>query len=324
MRLLLAGDGEWAAACLQPLIQAGHEFAAVSLRNHPSDKSLELTARALNLPILRPENINAESYIDEIKSMKIDLGVSIACDQIMRRPLLDTAKRGFINFHAGKLPSYRGRNIINWAIINGESEIGVTAHVVNEGIDTGDIVLQRTLPVGWTDTYGDVLKRIVDAFPNIVVEAVSLLDDDGFLATPQRGMGTYFCGREDGDEWIEWSDTSLDLHNKIRGISRPGPGARTLLDNQTVTIWHASYDPAWPKYRATPGQVVGRNQNGVIVKTGDSTIELNEVQIADGPCEKPKWKIGTRLGIDLYRLATSLSKRITELEQKLTSGDSHV
>lgn len=97
-----------------------------------------------------------------------------------------------------------------------------------------------------------------------------------------------------------------------------------MLDNQTVTIWHASYDPAWPKYRATPGQVVGRNQNGVIVKTGDSTIELNEVQIADGPCEKPKWKIGTRLGIDLYRLATSLSKRITELEQKLTSGDSHV
>jgi len=82
---------------------------------------------------------------------------------------------GCLNFHAGKLPFYRGRNVINWAIINGEREIGITAHFMDEGIDTGDILLQRTEPIGWTDTYGDVLARVVAAIPPLVEESVELV-----------------------------------------------------------------------------------------------------------------------------------------------------
>ena len=112
------------------------------------------------------------------------------------RPVLDTARLSFVNFHAGKLPFYRGRNVINWAIINGETEIGLTAHVVDEGIDTGDIVLQKTLPIGWTDTYGDVLTRIVDNFPDFVSRANSSFLVQTFPSTSPFGFnGRFFYGR---------------------------------------------------------------------------------------------------------------------------------
>jgi methionyl-tRNA formyltransferase len=253
----------------------------------------------LGLPLLQPSNVNSLDFVERIKSLSPDLNLSISYNQILRRPIIASAKLGFLNFHAGKLPYYRGRNVINWAIINGEREIGITAHFVDEGIDTGDIILQRTLPIEWTDTYGDVLSRVVEAFPDLVLDSVALMAS----GQPKRAQqanhpGSYFPGRDKEDEWLDWSDNSFNLHNKIRAITRPGPGARTLLGEKEVRIWTAFYDPSWPKYIATPGQVVGRPNNGVLVKTGDSTILLSEIQIAD-VCETPSWRIGTRLGINL-------------------------
>lgn len=319
MRILIIGDGPWAANVLLPLTQAGHEIAAVILRDTPSDSSLEAAARVLNVPVLRPANVNAPEFVEMIKWMDADLGVSIACNQIMRRPLLDSARRGFVNFHAGQLPRYRGRNVINWAIINGESEIGLTAHFVDEGIDTGDIILQQTLPIEWNEDYGDVLRRIVEYFPAFVVEAIRGLESGELKRQPQRNLSsTYFSGRSEGDEWIDWSATSFDLYNKVRAISRPGPGARTLLGDKAVIIWKAAYDPNWPTYIATPGQVVGRSDDGAVVKTGNSTIVLKEVQVDNGPCEVPAWPIGTRLGINLFSLIQSLQSRIRELESQLS------
>jgi methionyl-tRNA formyltransferase len=320
MRILIVGDGPWAANTLLHLVEAGHDIAAVVLRKRPSDESLEKAARSLELKILQPEQVNADAFVKDVQDMDIELGISIACDQIMRRPLLGSTRHGFVNFHAGMLPRYRGRNIINWAIINGESEIGLTAHLVDEGIDTGNTILQKTLPIEWTDTYGDVLRRIVDSFPDFVVDAVGLIDSQSFKAQPQNGQGTYFCGREDGDEWLDWSATSFDLYNKVRGISRPGPGARTLLGDKTVIVWNAAYDLTWPKYMSTPGQVVGRNEDGVTIKSGDSTILIKEVQIEDGPSEKPTWPIGTRLGVDQFRIILSLQNRIRDLEAQILSG----
>jgi methionyl-tRNA formyltransferase len=199
------------------------------------------------------------------------------------------------------LPFYRGRNVINWAIINGEQEIGITSHYVDQGIDTGDIIIQRTLPISWTDTYGDVLGRVVDALPGLVVETVNAIAAGTAGRRPQAHLpGTYFGGREEGDEWLDWSDTSVNLHNKVRAITRPGPGARTVLGNKSVIVWRAYCDPAWPRYIAVPGQVVGRQgENGVLVKTGDSTLLIQEVQVDGEEPAVPRWRIGTRLGVDL-------------------------
>ena len=298
LRIAIYGDGQWAADSLTLLAGAGHRVVGVVLRASPTDSTLGDAAARLGVPVLCPPHINAPETVAQVAALEPELGISVAYNQILRAPARQAHARGVINFHAGKLPFYRGRNVINWAIINGETEIGLTAHHVDDGIDTGDIIAQLTLPIGWTDGYGDVLRRVVERMPSFVVDTVR----DIAAGTAQRRRqadhpGTYFGGRGEGDEWIDWSASSRTIHNFIRAISRPGPGARTTLGDDRIIVWRAFYDPSWPNYTATPGQVVGRHHSGALVKTGDSTILVQTIEgpSGEGP-EQPKWPIGSRLG----------------------------
>jgi len=300
MRVLLFGDGAWAANSLLRLQQTERaHIVGVVLRSAPSDDSMSRVGQECGLRVFRPENVNAPDFVNQVRRLNPDLNLSISYNQILRQPLIQAAALGFVNFHAGKLPFYRGRNVLNWALINGEKEVGVTAHFVDEGIDTGDIILQHTLPVAWTDNYGDVLERVVDYFPGFVDQTVQRLVTGDYERRPQSvEQGCYFAGRETGDEWLDWTDTSVNLHNKVRAISRPGPGARTTVGFEPVIVWSAFYDPGWPNYLANPGQVVGRCTEGVFVKTANSTLLVKEVQFGDGPAVTPCWSIGTRLGVN--------------------------
>lgn len=318
-RIALFGDGPWAARSLERLAAEGYPIVGLIERVHPSDTSTSDVSRRLGVPVLRPAKAGAPEFVARFAELGAELGLSISYNQILRRALLDVPRLGVLNFHAGMLPRYRGRNVINWAIINGEEEIGITAHLVDEGIDTGAIVLQRALPIGWTDTYGDVLRRVVDAFPALVADAVRLVASGEAKPVPQdESAATYFGGREEGDEWLDWSAPSRELHNKVRAIAHPGPGARTLVGDRLVTIWRAYYDPAWPRYTATAGQVVGRAANGAaIVKTGDSTIRVEEVQYEGEESGAPRWRIGTRLGDDPARALRALRSELAALEKSL-------
>lgn len=316
MKILFFGDGAWAANSLRRIARRPWPVSAVIVRRRPSGDALERAARDLGLPVLQPGNVNSPEFLEIVRSFAPDLNVSVSYDQIVRRDLLALAPRGFVNFHAGKLPHYRGRNVLNWALINGESEIGITGHFMDEGIDTGDILLQRTLPIGWTDTYGDVLDRVVAAFPELVEDTLELVADGGALPRRQAHLpGTYFGARREGDEWLEWADTSRSLHNKVRAITRPGPGALTLLGEEPVVIWRAHWDPSWPLYRATPGEVVGRQSDGAIVKTGDSTLLIQEAGAPGQDGSVPAWPTGTRLGIGQGVVPILLS-RIRALEEQ--------
>lgn len=321
-RLALFGDGPWAAHSLELLAGEGYPIACVIERVAPSDESLEQTARMLGVPLLRPDRASAPEFVRELTTLAPDLGLSISYNQILRRVVLDLPRLGVVNFHAGMLPRYRGRNVINWAIINGEEEIGLTAHMVDEGIDTGAIIVQRALPIGWTDTYGDVLQRVVAAFPALVADTVRLVASGRAAPVPQdESAATYFGGREEGDEWLDWSATSRELHNKIRAITRPGPGARTVIGDRQLLIWRAHYEPDWPRYTATPGQVVGRSADGAaIVKTGDSTIRVHEVQHVGEESGAPGWRIGTRLGVNLNTLPLSMMSSLAALERQVGNG----
>ena len=318
-RIALFGDGPWAARSLERLAAEGYPIAGVIERVKPSDASTSDVARALGVPVLRPSKASAPEFVAQFAALGAELGLSISYNQILRRAVLDVPRLGVLNFHAGMLPRYRGRNVINWAIINGEEEIGITAHQVDEGIDTGAIVLQRALPIGWTDTYGDVLQRVVAAFPALVADAVRLVaKGDAVPAAQDESRATYFGGRAEGDEWLDWSSTSRELHNKIRAIAHPGPGARTVVEGRRVTIWRAYYDPAWPTYMATPGQVVGRaSDGGAIVKTGDSTIRVEEVQHDGEGSAAPRWRIGTRLGWNTTKELASMKAALAELERAM-------
>ena len=144
LRVAVFGDGAWAADTLSRLQHGPHEVAVVVLRRSPSDGTLEAVARSLGLPVLQPLKVNTSAMADALRGAGVELGLSVAYDQIFRPMLLEAAPLGFLNLHAGMLPFYRGRNVINWALINGEREIGVTVHFLDQGVDTGDILLQRS------------------------------------------------------------------------------------------------------------------------------------------------------------------------------------
>jgi methionyl-tRNA formyltransferase len=322
MRLVLFGDGAWASRSLRRLADQGHAVPAVVLRQRPTSPCLASAARDLGAVVLQPADPSEPEAVAAVASHAPDLILSVAYDRILRPPVLDLPPRGCVNFHAGKLPQYRGRNVVNWAILNGEEEIGLTAHVMDAGIDTGAILLQRTVPIGWCDTYGDVLDHVVAAMPDLVADTVAGLAAGCLDIRPQPSEGgTYYGGRVEGDEWLDWRDSSRDLYNKIRGITHPGPGARTVLGEQPVIVWQAEYDPAWARYRATPGEVVGRRPDGAaVIKTGDSTIVLHRVQIGDAPPGRPRWRLGTRLGVHPGAALSTLLARVAELERRLTPG----
>lgn len=318
LRLVFLADGVWAADSIRRLHGGPHRVIGIVGRERPSDPSVARVAAELGIPLWAPERVNHPPVMALLRELAPDLGVSVAYNQILGPELLTLPRLGCLNFHAGMLPYYRGRNVINWAIINGEREIGVTAHFMDQGIDTGEVLLQRALPIGWTDTYGDVLCRVTRVIPDLVEEVVGLMASGSYTPRPQSGAGSYVGGRQDGDEWLDWSDTSTNLHNKIRGISRPGPGARSLLGGQPVILWRAFYDPSWTRYLAIPGQVVARRRGeGVLVKTGDSLLLVQEVQMPGAAPGVPAWPVGTRLGLDLGHAVRTLMLRVAELEDQL-------
>src|SRR5690606_9436503 len=129
----------------------------------------------------------------------------------------------------------------------------------------------------------------------------------------EHGRATYFGGRGAGDEWIDWAEPSDRIHNKIRAISRPGPGARTWLDGEQIIIWRGHFDPQWPRYLATPGHAAGRSAAGALVKTGDSTLLVAEAERIEGAAGAPDWPVGTRLGVNLAALVGELTERLDAL-----------
>jgi len=323
LRIIYFGDGIWATNTLEKLLDEGHQVQAVILRREPSDNTLAKLAHSAGISVHSPDRVNAPEFVDWVRSPQPDLNISMSYDQILRRAIIESAPLGFINGHAGKLPYYRGRNVINWAIINNEQEIGLTVHYVDEGIDTGDIILQSVLPISWDDTYGTVLEKVQEALPDLLVKAVALIEKKEVNRQPQAHLeGSYFSRRIPGDEWIDWSDTSLNIYNKIRAITHPGPGARTVLGDRTLIIWCARYNPSWPKYIATPGEIVEVIPGqGVRVKTGDSTLILERVQFEgeDEFEQDPNFRVGTRFGVNLIETVHQLRRQVAELRGIVSS-----
>ena len=192
--------------------------------------------------------------------------------------------------------------MLNWAIINGETEFGVTVHHVDEGIDTGDIILQEMVPIAPEDDYGTVLAKAHEVCAALLVRALKRLRAGDAPRIPQSSIhpvGSYCGARREGDEWIDWAWPSERIHNFIRGIAPPGPAARSVLDGDEIAIVASELIPGAPSYLGTPGEVVGRAGAGVVVKTGTSTLRLVRAAPArNGSFEPgngvPSWPLGRR------------------------------
>jgi methionyl-tRNA formyltransferase len=229
---------------------------------------------------LFPVKINSEEFIELANNYKCDLFVSMSFNQIFRNELINIPKLKTINCHAGKLPFYRGRNILNWALINDEKEFGITVHYIDEGIDTGDIILQRIFPISDDDSYKTLLEVAYSECASILYDAIKLIQEGKVNPVNQKSIHPvgFYCGKRTvGDELINWNQSSREIFNFIRSICSPGPLATTFLNGDIVKINSSNLVTDAPKYKGKPGQILVKTDNGYLVKTVDSFLEITEI-----------------------------------------------
>lgn len=322
MRIGYFGDGPWAHEALDRILAAGEvDVAVIVPRFERQDPVLQKRAIEHGIDFLPMQNVNDPASLARLAAYEVDVLVSMSFDQIMRSEILNLCPMGVINCHAGTLPFYRGRNVLNWALINDEPEFGVTVHHMDEGIDTGDIILQRTSSITDTDTYATLLDRAVMLCAETLSEAIHHLAHGTASRTKQTSLhpvGFYTGRRIDGDEWIDWTWSSRRIFNFVRALTAPGPCAHTAADGREISIRSARLIRDAPEYVATPGEVVGRDNSGLVVKTGDSTVFVSGFESS----ERFRPRIGTRFLSAAEHRLRRLESQIGELRGTDISRDS--
>lgn len=275
-------DGPWShCAFKRIIIDSDIEIAFIVPRFDTSDETLKTYADEYNIDYFKLKNVNSADALNKIDSYRCDLLVSMSFNQIFKKDIIKLTPLQIINCHAGKLPFYRGRNILNWALINDEKEFGITVHFVDEGIDTGDIILQRSFDINEEDTYKTLLDKAYQECASILYDALRLFIDDNVKRIIQDSihpLGSYCGKRTIGDEIVKWNDSSLNIFNFIRSISKPGPIAETYLNGKIIKINKSIYFKDAPHYIGKPGQILSKTKEGYLVKTEDSFIEIKEIQ----------------------------------------------
>lgn len=287
-------DGPWSHKAFQLLVNDPTiEISFIVPRVDTKDNTLYEFSKKFKIDYLFPVKINSKEFIDKVSVYNCDLFVSMSFNQIFKKPLAELARLNTINCHAGKLPFYRGRNILNWALINDEKEFGITVHYIDKGIDTGDIILQRCFPITDNDDYKSLLETAYKECAIILVEAIKQLQNGTVSVIKQESIHPvgFYCGRRGpGDEIINWNQNSRNIFNFIRAICQPGPKATTVLKGEIVKINSSRLIEHAPVYINSPGQILKKTHKGFIVKTLDSFMEIMEIE------SNIKIKVGDKLG----------------------------
>tara|TARA_B100000963_G_C22593655_1_gene656774 strand:- start:719 stop:1615 length:897 start_codon:yes stop_codon:yes gene_type:complete len=285
-------DGPWShEAFLKIVNDKRFDIRFIVPRNDSQDTTLLSFSKKFKIDYFKLDNINSDTSLKKVSDYDCDLLVSMSFNQIFRKNIIDLTSIGIINCHAGKLPFYRGRNILNWALINDEKEFGITVHFVDEGIDTGDIILQDTFSITDYDNYNTLLNTAYSGCADILHKALVQIAKNDYCRINQETIHPigFYCGaRGEGDEIINWKDSSRNIFNFIRAICKPGPMARTKNGSEDIFINRAKYIQNAPNYIGTPGQVLMKTKKGFLVKTNDSFIEIFELE--------GKVRIGDKLG----------------------------
>lgn len=285
MRIVYMGDGPWSHNALELILKNDSmEVLEVVGRASSEDHILEKLATEAGIPFRRVKKVNAPEYIEHFKSMAPDVLVSMSYDQIYKEEILSIPKKLSINCHAGALPFYRGRNILNWAIINGETEFGITVHEIVPGVDEGDIIVQEKYPIRPEDDYGSILKVACSECASLLYKALVGIEADDFVRIKQSDIdpeGSYCRKRKPGDEWIDWNWSAEQVFNFVRGIAPPAPGARFILDGNEYAILKSKPKQNYDLRDSLPGEVVTAGKTAT-VNAGGSALNLLDVREAKG------------------------------------------
>lgn len=273
-------DGPWSHRAFEKLQHdPSISIAFVCARFDRPDPVLREQAASHRIDFVTHPRINAAEFLQTTQAYGCDLFVSMSFNQIFGERLMCQPRLGTINCHAGKLPFYRGRNILNWVLINDEREFGITVHYVDAGIDTGDILAQRVFPITDDDDLSTLLETAYGGCTDLLYETVKQLQSGNAIRTRQTSVhptGFYCSRRVPGDERLDWRQSSRDIFNFVRAICSPGPEARTFCGEVEIRINRVQLIPDAPIYKGVPGAVVGVCADAFVVKTMDSSVKVVE------------------------------------------------
>ncbi len=277
------GTPQAAVPTLRRCLDDGHEVVAVWTQpDRPSGRGHRVSfspvkefAVAHGLSVFQPAKIKNEEAIALFSSHDADVAVVVAYGRILPEQFLQTPRRGCINVHFSLLPLYRGAAPANWAIVNGETETGVTTMFIEPSLDTGPILLQRTTPIGTTETAPELMERLSEIGAELLSETLARLHD--LTPRPQRDQDATFAPilkKEDG--LIDWSRSAIEIERCIRGF-QPWPNAYTSFNAKRLTVWQGQ--PESFVWEAPPGEVIAAAGDYLTVSCGErSALRLTEVQ----------------------------------------------
>jgi methionyl-tRNA formyltransferase len=288
-RVAFVGAVHEAVPALGVLIDSGAEITEVVTL--PAERAagtsgfvnLEPLAHANGIPVRRCADINSAESVQRVRDLRPDLMVVCGWTRLLSAELLGVPPRGVIGFHASLLPKFRGRAPVNWAILRGEAVTGNTMMMLDAGTDTGDIVDQQTVPITPGDTCATVYAKVGEAGAEMLRRQLLALLAGTAPRRPQGPAdGPPLPKRTPAMGITDWNRPARAVHDWIRALTRPYPGAFTFLGERKVMLWAAIPGAAGPQ-GAAPGEVLGCDQAGVRVATADGTILLTSVSDAGDP-----------------------------------------
>ncbi len=314
MKIIFMGTPDFAKESLEAIYNAGHEILAVVTNpDKPKGRGMKMIASPVkefalekNLKIYQPLKVrNNQEFINEMKELKPDLLCVVAYGKILPKELLDTAKFGAINVHGSLLPEYRGAAPIQWAVLNGDKKTGITTMFMDEGMDTGDMILKEETEIGDDETTGELWERLSKIGAKLLVKTIEKINsvdnkENKTLEQIKKEVGA----EKQGEEFsiapmlnkemakINWEKDSEQIKNLVRGLN-PIMGAYCFLENKKIKLWKVriaqmeeleqkfpemkEYEPRMKKVEA--GTILfADNKKGLFVKTVDGILEILEIQ----------------------------------------------
>jgi methionyl-tRNA formyltransferase len=290
LRIVFMGTPEFAVASLDALLQAGcHVVGVITAPDKPAGRGMQLTQSAVkqyavanNLPVLQPEKLKSLTFIEQLSSLQADLQVVVAF-RMLPELVWSMPPLGTINVHGSLLPQYRGAAPINWAVMNGEKETGVTTFKLQHEIDTGNILLQKSFAIGENETAGEVHDRMKLIGAALLVETVQGLAGGSLQEIRQSATGqpsaaslkhapklfTETCR-------IDWHKSAAEIHNLIRGLS-PFPGALAVLDGKILKVFSSTKEITG--HNNEPGSVISDGKTFLKFACADGFIHLLDLQL---------------------------------------------
>jgi len=287
-KLVFMGTPDFAVPALQAVHAAGHDILLVVTQpDRPKGRGRKVepppvkkASEKLGLTVTQPDNLRSEAAKQLLQAADADFFIVVAFGHLLRESVLKMPKRGCINVHASLLPRYRGPAPIQWAVINGDTETGVTTMLMDKGLDTGDMLMTAREPIGPSDTAGSLHDRLAQRGADLLVQTLKALADGTIRGTPQvHSAATYAPLLKKTDGLIDWKKPAAKLEPFIRGMS-PWPGAFTFWKNTRLKIYRSEIEASADN--ALPGTVLNSRPDRLTVSTGDGALSILEIQSASG------------------------------------------